>query len=107
MPRTYCPECGHRVASTDRICPECGTPLDPEPVVVERTRAAKFRELAVILVLFSAMAFVIIRSYAGAPAAKPTATPATLANVGAPTPTPVPEHLTLDSVPAKVSPDTS
>jgi hypothetical protein len=105
--RAYCPECGYRVAPTDRVCPECGTLLDPEPVVVERTRAAKFRELAVVLVLFSAMVFVIVRSYAGAPAAKPTATPAEVANAGTPTPTPVPGQLTLDSEPAKVTRDTS
>jgi len=104
---SFCPECGTRLSPADHVCPGCGAQVlpdpIPDPVIIERPRATKLRELAAVLVLFSTMVFVIARSYASSNETQSTPTPATQAV--AVTPTPIPEQLTLGSTPHRVTSD--
>jgi hypothetical protein len=107
---SFCPECGTRLSPADHVCPQCGTQVlpdpIPEPVILERPRATKVRELVAVITIFSIMVAIIMRSYASSQGEEPTRTPAAVAAVTV-TPTAIPELLALGSVPPKVTSETT
>lgn len=105
-----CIGCAAELAATDVRCPFCGTDQRPAPdwapVVVERSRGTKIRELVAVLLMFSVMVYVVRRSFENGDLPTPVPT-AVVTPTPSPSPPAVAGSLKLGSAPPEITADRS